>query len=127
MLGIARNALAQVEIDLRTAVALLTRRRAATARAALDVVIDLGVAEAEGRGAHRDRIELRARRKALADLAHLIAAENRQSRQAPIPCRLRSPARAYSTPAPVGSAEDWVALYRKLVVDDAVAESPISG
>jgi hypothetical protein len=59
MLGIARNALAQVEIDLRTAVALLTRRRAAAARAALDVVIDLGVAEAEGRGAHRDRIELR--------------------------------------------------------------------
>jgi hypothetical protein len=34
----------------------------------------------------------------------------------------------YGTPAPVGSAEDSVALYRKLVVgDDAVAESPISG
>jgi hypothetical protein len=126
MLGIARNALAQVEIDLRTAVALLTRRRAATARAALDVVIDLGVAEAEG--LTEIASSLAARRKALADLARLIAAENRQSRQAPIPLPIAISRAFYGTPAPVGSAEDWVALYRKLVVgDDAVAESPISG
>jgi hypothetical protein len=125
MLWIARNALAHVEIDLRTAVALLTRRPAATARAALDVVIDLGVAEAERL---IEIVSSLAARRTLADLAHLIAAENRQWRQAPIPLPIAISRVCYATPAPVGGAEDRAALYRKLVVgDDAVAESPISG